>query len=124
MEDRQLRSCAGRPLHLASRGLRAACLLALLPLSARAEPGDRNQHHRQAALTFTEQDGDRDGVLQSVEAVDLTVERFEAADRDHDGKLTLVEYVDARFEEIAAPAAAPAGATPEAQAEAPPPPGS
>ena len=119
-----MRSRAGRPLRLGSRALRTACLVAVLPLSARGEPVDRNQQHRQALETFTEQDGDRDGLLQSVEAMDLTTERFEAADRDRDGKLTLVEYVDARFEEIAVPASPPAGASPGAQAEAPPPPGS
>ena len=113
----------GRPLRLGSRALHTACLIAVLPLSARGEPVDRNQYHRQALETFTEQDGDRDGLLQSVEAMDLTAERFEAADRDRDGKLTLVEYVDARFEEIAVPSPPPADALPEAQAEAPSPPG-
>ncbi len=109
-----------------SRALRIACLLACVCSPAWADPVDRNQVHRQVVEQFSELDGDRDGLLQSVEAMDLSPERFEAADRDHDGTLSLVEYVDARFEEIEAPAAAPEaavqpeGATPTVEAEVPP----
>jgi hypothetical protein len=71
---------------------------------------DRNARHRRAAEAFYASDGDRDGFLRAVEAVELSPAGFEAADRDGDGRLTLVEYVDARFEEVEAASAPPAGA--------------
>jgi hypothetical protein len=74
-----------------------------------------NQLHRTAAEEFYAADGDRDGVLPALEAMEMTPERFEAADRNRDGKLTLVEYVDARFLEIDAASA------PRAPQEAQPP---
>jgi hypothetical protein len=127
-----------------ARALRIAGLLALLALPARGEPApeaasgeapsaasdaaaspapeppapsgpERNQIHRQAAEAFYAADGDRDGVLQALEAMELAPERFESADRNHDGKLTLVEFVDARFVEIDAASA------PHAPQEAQPP---
>ena len=90
-----------------------ACALAVLPVAARAgsEPSpegppaagpgeavDPNELHRQAAESFYASDGDRDGFVVALEAMEMTPDRFAAADRDHDGKLTLVEWVDARFE--------------------------
>lgn len=120
MEDRELRDRRGRPHPRASRALLAAALFAVLPIPASAEAVDRNEHHREAVLRFSEQDEDGDGLLQELEAMDLGPERFAAADRDGDGRLSLVEYVDARFEELPAETGAPAvEAPPESDEPAP-----
>jgi len=71
---------------------------------------DRNQVHREAVEVFEQLDVDHDGRLQPVETMSLASEAFEAADRDHDGALSIVEWVDARFAEVEAAAAPPAGA--------------
>ncbi len=77
---------------------------------------DFRQLHREAAESFYATDGDRDGFVMALEAMEMTPESFQAADRDRDGKLTLVEWVDARFEAVAAPRASPAAPS-ESQAQ-------
>jgi hypothetical protein len=110
---------------LSGRALRTSCVLAVLPLGASAESAEVDLHglHREAVESFTAWDGDRDGFVASIEAMELTPERFAEADRDRDGKLTLVEWVDARFAELpepgAAPADAPAGAAAPEEAAGP-----
>ena len=64
---------------------------------------DLHRLHQEAVESFYTWDGDRDGFVAALEAMEMTPEDFVAADRDGDGKLTLVEWVDARF--AATPAA-------------------
>ncbi len=124
MEDREL---SGR-----RAAFRASCLLALLSLAASAEPAaeesgaeppaaqdaeaagapaavDLHRLHLEAAESFYSWDGDRDGFVAALEAIEMTPERFAGADRDRDGRLSLVEWVDARFAETSAPGVPPAG---------------
>jgi hypothetical protein len=68
---------------------------------AQPEDADLLQLHREAAESFYATDGDRDGFVAALEAMEMSAESFQAADRDRDGKLTLVEWVDARFEDAA-----------------------
>ena len=87
------------------------------PLDGAQPPAvDLRQLHREAAESFYATDGDRDGFVAALEAMEMTPESFQAADRDRDGKLTLVEWVDARFEAVPALRASPAVAPSEPQA--------
>jgi hypothetical protein len=85
------------------------------PATAAAEAPaavDLHRLHQEAAESFTAWDGDRDGFVAALEAMEMTPEAFAAADRDGDAKLSLVEWVDARFAGAPAPAAQAAPAAP------------